>query len=303
MSKHSIKLYKYTLLSDIDLGYKSYNGENTINLISKKGNTIKQENIYENNNGEFQIDSPIASYTINTKNKQISVLYNSVEEIRSTLFNLPMAAYAVYEGDLLLHASSIYQNGEIVAFCGSKGKGKSTLVSLFGNQTPIFSDDTIYLTDSSSSVVGCSSFYGLKLTEETWDNCKGNTEKIFGDFPRTIQNKAFVPAKEIGLMMYEESRDDMFKPKLTSIVVLHRTTDAFPRIIPIENMIEKTSVLLENCVGTAFFSHSMLNGLITSKLFKSVVRNCRFYNLYIPDSLVWLKKNYINLLEMILEEV
>lgn len=134
------RFYRYRLSSDFDIGERLDETGYDLTLYAQQGNPYRDqpEHIFEDQDGIFHIQSPFASYRINGKQRSICVEYDDEESVRSTLFHLPAAALAMGEGNLLLHASGLYTDGRVIAFCGPKGMGKSTLISLLGRITQIF---------------------------------------------------------------------------------------------------------------------------------------------------------------------
>lgn len=273
--------------------------KDVITLSSIQGNYALKEKMKANENHTFCIESPIASYFIDSGLNKIIVKYNKLEEVRSTLFNLPAAVFAAYKGELLLHSSSVYANEGIVAFCAPKGTGKTTLVSAFGRYCPVFSDDTIYLSCDGGHVVCYSYSQKLKLTEQTCMRFFDEI-KIFDSAIKTVQNKAYVPLDVIGLKGFDLNQN--YFPRLKSIFVLcrHDLTDV--KITLVRNVIEKTSILLENCIGTEYFSANMIRDILSSKVMKILLNDIIFYKLYIPDSMLYLKNNVEKILDTVLKE-
>jgi len=78
------------------------------------------------------------------------------------------AAIASLNGLLPIHASSVAHGGQVVAFTGPAGAGKSTLVAALGRHgLPMFCDDTLVLDLSDpDSVVCLPGHKRLKLTAE-----------------------------------------------------------------------------------------------------------------------------------------
>jgi hypothetical protein len=78
------------------------------------------------------------------------------------------SAIAAINGLVPLHASAIAQDGEVTAFTGPAGSGKSTLIAaLSALGYAMFCDDTLVLNlDSSTPILALPGHKRLKLTEE-----------------------------------------------------------------------------------------------------------------------------------------
>lgn len=299
-SNYIFPFYKYKLISDIDLKYEKKNENNdTIILSSEKGNYVVNEEIKVEKDSKFIIDSPIASYVLMPNLNQIQVKYNSVEDIRSTIFNLPAAVWAAYKNEVLLHSSSICVNNNIIAFCAPKGTGKTTLVSMLGKCQPVFSDDTIYLSNEKNKISCYSQLKSLKFTKKTFTYFLDANEAIFDSAPKTVQNKAYIPLETMGLKCFKETGS--IPPKLKSIFLLHRENLNNIKIKSINSPIEKTSILLENCVGTEYFSAEMIKNILKSKIFTLLLNDVAFFNLYIPSSFSFLENNYEKIMNAVME--
>lgn len=299
-SNYIFPFYKYKLISDIDLKYQKKNENNdTIILSSEKGNYVVNEEIRVEKDSKFIIDSPIASYVLMPNLNQIQVKYNSVEDIRSTIFNLPAAVWAAYKNEVLLHSSSICVNNNIIAFCAPKGTGKTTLVSMLGKCQPVFSDDTIYLSHEKNKISCYSHLKSLKFTKKTFTYFLDANEAIFDSAPKTVQNKAYVPLETMRLKSFKETAN--ISPKLKSIFLLHRENLNNFKIKSIDSPIEKTSILLENCVGTEYFSAEMIKNILKSKIFTLLLNDVAFFNLYIPSSFSFLENNYEKIMNAVME--
>ena len=299
-SNYIFPFYKYKLISDIDLKYEKSNRNNeTILLYSEKGNYVVNEKIEVDKDSKFIIESPIASYVLMPNSHQIQVKYNSIEDIRSTIFNLPAAVWAACKNEVLLHSSSICVNNNVIAFCAPKGTGKTTLVSMLGKCLPVFSDDTIYLSNEKNKISCYSHLKSLKFTKKTFTFFCDANEAIFNSTPKTVQNKAYVSLERLGLKYFKETRT--ITPTLKSIFLLHRENSNGFVIKSINSPIEKTSILLENCVGLEYFPSEMIKNILKSKTFALLLNDIAFFNLYIPSSFSFLANNYEKIANAVME--
>lgn len=297
---YNIPFYKFSLNSDIDLGYGKCNEKNEkLQLLSLKGNNYKKEKIFEKSKGMFEIQSPIAAYSIDFYSGCIRVKYNSNEDINSTLFNLPAGVLAAYKGDMLLHSSSICDKNRIFAFCAKKGTGKSTIISFLGKKSQIFADDTIYLSANKTRLNSYATFKRLKLNKDIYDIHKTIEMEAFDCAKKTTQNKAYADER-IGVNFYEDSEGNL--PQLSTIFFLHRgQVEKFETKV-VSGFPEKMSLLLDNYVGIEYFSSEMIKGIINSNTINNIMSNVNFVHLFVPDSLLYLKNNYEKMLNYLMEK-
>lgn len=293
------RFYRYRLRSNFDLGEPLDGTGYDLTLYAQLGNAYREqpEHIFEDRDGSFHIQSPFASYRISSKQRSIWVAYDDAESVRSTLFHLPAAAFAMGEGNLLLHASGLYADGRVVAFCGPKGVGKSTLISLLGRITQIFSDDTMLLSERDMLVCACAQSGRLRLTPET---CRIHSSNpcLYEHAPKSIQGKAYVNAEAIGAKTYPLQAND--SPTLSTLVVLHRHTDLNFRLRPVCSQLEKKSLLMANSIGISFLAPQSRKHLCMGKTFQQMLSAVRFLHLYLPNDLATLKDQYPQILTSIL---
>lgn len=282
------RFYRDRLRSNFDIGDRLDETGYDLTLFAQQGNPYSDqpEHIFEDHDGIFHIQSPFASYRIGSEQRRIWVEYDDDESVRSTIFHLPAAALAMGEGNLLLHASALYTNGRVIAFCGPKGMGKSTLISLLGQFSPIFSDDTMFLSERDSQVCAYAQAGRLRLTKETCQIHSSNP-CLYEDAPKSIQGKAYMNASEIGAQPYVASGNTV--PILSTIVVIHRHVSPDFRIRPVDSLLEKTSLLMANCIGILFLTTQSRKRLCTGKTFQQVLSTVRFLHLYLPNRLACLK--------------
>ena len=84
-------------------------------------------------------------------------------DIRLFLMGTPWLALAVQRGLLPLHASAVRAGGDVHAFGGADGAGKSTLVAALSNHRHAFFTDDSLLLDPATDDMRCYGYKDLKL--------------------------------------------------------------------------------------------------------------------------------------------
>ena len=286
--------YKYRIGCDIDIGGEKSDERVDIVLTSESGNPEERENIYEHSSEEYRILSPIASYYIYPAENRMHVRYDYPEQIRSTLCSLPASVLAGYKGELILHSSSVEMGGKVVAFCAEKGTGKTSLVSYLGRVFPVFSDDTLYLENSSGGINCYSASNTLRLTHASARGHGEQTESLYNAAPKTVQNKAHLSCTELGLKSIRPGTPG----KLGAIVCLRRSGER-AGIVRIDAGTARFGALLNNCVGAAFLPPYILKSIIRSDYFAKLLECVPILELTLPDSFEFLRDGYVDIAEMI----
>lgn len=233
---------------------------------------------------EYIIDSSISSFSINKNGNIMNAYYCKKENFLTMIFNIPFSLLSFLKGDLLLHACSIEYRNNIIAFCGQKGTGKSTLLSYLCREFYFYSDDTINIKLKSTRLQTFNSCKILKLTE---DSISLHKIKDYSKYERNIQNKLYVPINEIGIKASTGSglplKDIYFiirNPALKKI-----------NINEINDIFIKSTFLLSNIVGIDYFSADLIFKIQSNELFSYILNHVKFYKLEIPDGLE--KLNYV----------
>lgn len=216
---------------------------------------------------------PFAVYRLSRHSNDVFCQAADYESFYSTFFNLPFSVFLVQRGDLLLHASSLVhsQTGELLAFAGQKGVGKSTLVQLLCGETyQIYADDTLRIPmDTSMGFRGNSL---LKITPETSALIQGRLQ-LTGHQNAVGKNYAAIPT-------------DSRQRQIRAIVQLAQTSDASFSIRPVNTPLQRTQIICRHLTGIPFWTASMIQKVM--QLVKSV--EIPVYSMRIPDSLHWLEQ-------------
>ncbi|MGL6267529.1 MAG: hypothetical protein ACRC2O_06365 [Chitinophagaceae bacterium] len=123
---------------------------------------------------QFYLDIPDVAQYLSSKGKKIIVepYQNSNESsIRIFLLSNAMAALLVQRNQILLHASAIIHENELVLFLGESGAGKSSIAAELNKRGyAIFSDDVCVLLPvrkEDKSAMALSSYPMMKLWDDT----------------------------------------------------------------------------------------------------------------------------------------
>jgi len=150
------------------------------------------------------------------------------ESIRLFLLSITMAALLTQRKKILLHASAILLNGELVLFVGDSGAGKSSIVAELSKRGySLFSDDVCVLEclpEKTPGMYAYSSYPMMKLWEDTVqkldDNQFDKTYKIrpqvskYGQFFHEQFSKSPYPIKKIFVLNPVEDQIGEYAAKI-----------------------------------------------------------------------------------------
>lgn len=281
------KFYKFNLISNFLLTNENkinINNEKNIKLIINLSNIAKKEkiSINDNNDGEFIIESPIASYSI--KNNLICAKSDSIDKIINTIYNLPSSIIALNNNDILLHASSVEFNGQIYAFCGEKGTGKSTFISYITKKYNFFSDDAIYLESFCDEEIRCYSPNGfIKICTDVIEK---HNVSFFSEHKKICNYNNKVVYEKIS-----KCNNDSFYYLKKIFILKRKKIDSF-YIRKVTTEYEKNMLLLDNIVGSKYIPKNLILKMIKSDIYQNIYKSIDFYYLVIKDDLEFLSKNY-----------
>lgn len=293
MNNYLYYIYGYVVQTDISLKLEIYNNNvcPDITLTSYNINNSDENDLliyYKNNN--YYLDSKICQYTIDLVGKKIIAYFNSEENLQSTVYNIPFSVISILNNNLLLHACSIEIENKVIAFCGKKGTGKSTLLSHLCKKANFYSDDTLNIKLKSNEIFTYNSYKTIKLTEESL-----STHKItcFDKYKRNIQNKLYVPIGDLNNQQFVEN--DL---KLKYIYYLEKDSSVNTVVIKkVNDYFTKCLLLLNSIVGIDYLSLELITKMKNSKIFIEILKKIDFYKFIMPDDLKKVSTNADILIE------
>lgn len=246
------------------------------------GNNATEEMFISNDNNCCTVISPYASYEINTVDKFIEARYNEMEQLYSTMFNVPFSILAISKNDLLFHCSSISCTDYIYAFTGEKGMGKSTMISHLSRKFNFFSDDTLNIK-MNEGLRGYSYGDFLKLDEASFLTHMNIKKQVFDCAAKNIQEKAYLYTSDLNLL--PGKRDALY---LRKIYILNRENRNNITLNRIDNIMRKKFLIINNTVGASFLPKEFLWKLFNNSIVEIIVKNIPIYQINIPDNLSYL---------------
>lgn len=233
-------------------------------------------------------------YVINKLGNEMKVYCNDLEYFYSSCYNVPFSIISYINKSLLLHSSAIEIDNRIIAFCGKKENGKTTLVSYLSKYFNFYTDDTMELSINENLCLCERSFSPLKMNEDSLNILTEKTE-LFAVSRKNVSNKSYINPSEIKLKISEKN-----KLPLDKIIFLNRNKDRNSEIIirKIEDNITIHSLLLTNIVGSKFFPYEIISDYVNFEIYKYLINKINFYILDYPSDLDKLEN-----IRYILEEI
>ena len=274
-------IYKYKVLTNFEIPFLS---ENEVSIYSdydaeiilcyggyEKGNLIafSGDNFYN-------ISSPYAEYKIDAEKCIIHGYSENINQIVSTLFNIPFSILSLTKGDVLLHGSSIEYKGAVYCFVGDKGAGKSTLTAHLMKRFNFYSDDTILISTPRLTAYRSGANI-LKLNSDSYDSSRCPTDKPFDMYTKNSQGKACIEIKR------KFSENTTFYTK--KIYIIERKNHEIPAIIPMRSFLSRKYALLNNVVGSAVIPGPFKSQILKNSVFKALEENITISRLIIPNNL------------------
>lgn len=198
-------------------------------------------------NGAYHIRlANIAHYAISNAGREMLVTSHDVSGITATIQNLPMSVAMLLKGRLLFHASATVFGEQVVAFCGPKGVGKSSLCAHLAKERFFFADDTlaIHYDDRPLCYLGSTT---MKLTDAQAVQHRIPTER----YPRVLPpvgDKVYVPVERIGGLV-----SPWDKVPIGLFCVMSRTDACDVRVRGISGTLSVRAHLAQHVVGQAHF--------------------------------------------------
>lgn len=222
--------------------------------------------------------NPFAHYRIDYKNNEITCSAQNYESFFSTFFNIPLSAYLILKGEILLHASSMSFADNLICFAGEKGVGKSTLINLLnGDQLMQYSDDTLRID------YRCNGYKGNNLSKLKDDSVEKLCVKDLTGYRNAVGKQ------------YVKLSTDFSSHQVKALVCLCRT-DSGVELNRVSSEIAKRSIIFDNIVGLNYFTSSMVK-----KALKAVNNiNIPVFTLKVPNNLhqlIMMKERLINMIK------
>lgn len=214
-------------------------------------------------NIQYSIDLVNDKMFINARNKNV---------VESTLLNLPFALYGIENNALLLHASSLEMDNQLIPICAPKGMGKTTTSVGLAKYMSFYSDDTVMLRFIKDEIYG---FYGIKyakLTNETIDIL--NLDIKYDNPKYNIQNKRY----------YNLDNPIKKSLKLNRLFFLSRQNHEKVEFSNIHHEFNRKITLHANICGATSLGYDYCKNIENSHIFKHILAHCDFIKVDIPNN-------------------
>lgn len=218
-----------------------------------------------------------ACYKLSHENNRFEIRTKSTEILFSTMFNLPVSIFLANKGGILLHCSSFIHDKSALCFCGNKGVGKSTWISMCLDRFPFFSDDTLAVFGDESRMECKAAGKFIKLHEDS-AKAHGISEDQFRELRKNTQGKAYVDVAHRAL-------PEAGEPSPKAVFHLSRYAGDCMTVKRVNSDLERTAILLTSIVGMRHFNGALLDMVRTSEVFNKLVSDVPFFRLYLPRDL------------------
>lgn len=200
-------------------------------IISENSHLIKTSSTFKN---EFFLNVPNVAQYLTSKGKKIIVEpheNSNDSSIRLFLLSNAMAALLVQRNQILLHASAIIHENELILFLGDSGAGKSSIAAELSKRGyTIFSDDVCVLQpilEKDKSVYAIASYPMMKLWDDTInalaDDQFEKTHKLrplaekYGHFFHDSFEKSAYPIKKLFILDPNPDSTDYSAKKISGL--------------------------------------------------------------------------------------
>ena len=279
------KIYNYVIKSNIDLNrlepvFSQTTYDISFNFFLKSNLNFKEYCEFEMIDNYYIINLYKIIYKINLLGNEIEVYCDDLEYFYSTCYNLPFSIISYINGNLLLHSSSIEINDRVIAFCGKKGQGKTTLVASISKLYNFYSDDTVILTIKDNLCICQKCNSPIRINKDSL-NLFDKNNNLYSNSHKNIMLKAYIEPHDINLNV--TSKNSL---PLDKIVFLNRSTDENSNVSirKIENIILKNSLLLTNIVGSKYFPFQIISNITNYKIYNLIINRVDFYILNYPNN-------------------
>lgn len=214
-------------------------------------------------NIQYIIDLANNKMLINARNKNV---------VESTLLNLPFALYGIENDALLLHASSLEMDNQLIPICAPKGMGKTTMSVGLTKYMNFYSDDTVMLRLIKDEIYG---FYGIKYAKLTNETIVILNLDINYDNPKyNIQNKRY----------YNLDNPIKKSLKLNRLFFLTRQNLEKVEFSNIHNEFNRKITLHANICGATALGYDYCKNVEYNHIFKHILEHCDFIKVDIPNN-------------------
>lgn len=282
-------MYKYkafglNIHSEIFLPELAVEESSKYDLIIRFGNfnefsgetIVEGENFRLTENSIYRFWEDIGKFKITCGNEIIIKPASGVNDVlfRSFILGTVMTSLLYQRGLFVLHASAVNVNGEVVAFLGNKGYGKSsTAMTFYKAGYPIIADDYITIKPNSVPLV-YPGFPSLRLSYKSRDHGDFSRDRVY--YKDIEIDKIHVPA---------DSNFSLDKMPLKKLYVLKRGNQFKIREFKPQEALMK---LVENTFGISRFKKpDFVDNL---KQCSSLLDHVDISLLEVPDSLEELQK-------------
>jgi hypothetical protein len=280
MNEYYYNCYRYIIRTDFDIPFLRQTAK-SIPDIQITGSETKQVNKKTGisvKNDILHIIFPFITFDIELTKGIMRAAYVDIEQLYSTMFNLPFSAIAISRGDILLHCGSVSHNNYIFAFAGEKGIGKSTLISRLSKTFNFFTDDTLDIKDNNYlHCYSCGSF--MKLHLDSFLSIKDSDMSLFDNARKNIQNKAYLTPFPAETEQAAETRC------LKRIYLVKREKINKPVIDDITGSLRKRYVVIANTVGSGFLPKELLQKMARSSVVDRLINLIEYKQIIIPDNI------------------
>lgn len=236
----------------------------------------------------ISVSNSICNYIILLNDKLIKSFSDTIEEMVSTLFNLPFSYISLYYGNIIFHGSSIVSSKRAYIFCAEKGVGKTTLVSRLLHYFNFYYDDTLLVDRELRSYGG---YKFLKIINPQIPTIA--KEKLL----KNIQGKFYVPPNYIS--NYKIVKDGKI---LDTIFILRRCNESKVKFKKINDFLSKKMLLLSSIVGIDYLDYKIIKTIESLEIFNNIMSKINVVQINVPNDLINLDENIIIIKKYICKE-
>lgn len=217
-------------------------------------------------------------YHIYKNENRIVAFSDNVENVASTIYNVPAAIFLLYRNLFLLHTSAVEINGKIFCFAGNKGVGKSTLTLYLSQYMNHYSDDALLIKMRGNVCVGIRQNNLMKIDITTYRRLTNRYD--FNKYPKNIIGKAYLNPYSIG-----HKTSTLVMTEIKKIYIIKRTDKKEVNVRYLGNKYTKSLTICDNIVANNFMESDQIYNISKSKEFKFLLNSIPSYELSIPSDI------------------